>query len=114
MVKYISDADIFTESYKYIGFHTNIRMTRDIVERAHWTDLFRGNTLCGREDTRGILFVHGISVLVLVIWYNTSVQDALNGTNLHQLHLAAFLIFFKLVLISLSIAYLKDYIKSRV
>lgn len=61
---------------------------------------------------RGVLIIYGIICTAIIIWYFTSINDALHDVYLQPLQLAAFLITFKLALISFSIIYVKDNIKS--
>ena len=87
-------------------------MARMYSRRIAWWDLMHLSEIQMRNDTHGILFVHGIAAVLIVTWYCATIQNALSGVYIDWLELTAFLIIFKLAAISLGLFFLKDYIKS--
>jgi hypothetical protein len=101
------------EIFDYKGvFSDALLIMRVSSRRIAWWDLMHLSEIQVRSDTRGLLVVHGIAIGLISAWYCTTIQTALHGTYIKWMELAAFLVSFKLVLISLGIFFLKDYIKS--
>lgn len=88
-------------------------MTNKGAQVVRWTDLVHWQDLQFRRDTRGVLATYSVAFFGMLVWYFTLIKDALSSPFLNAMHLAAFLVMFKLVLVTFSIVYVKDYLKTR-
>lgn len=83
-----------------------------VTSRVMWWQLTKVSQLHIRTEMRSVIIIYTLSFTAILLWYFIIIRHTMQSISVNPLHLVAFLIFFKLVLLSLGIVYLKDLIKT--